>query len=154
MCIRDRASASIGQVHRATLKTGEAVVVKVQHQNIESVANVDLTIIQRLVKLTAYFFDIKGMEHAYTQVRKMVEEELDFRQEASAMQVIGENLKAEPKLRTPKLYEEYSTERILTSEYIRGVKISDTTQLDTWGCLLYTSPSPRDATLSRMPSSA
>ena len=126
------ASASIGQVHRATLKTGEAVVVKVQHQNIESVANVDLTIIQRLVKMTAYFFDIKGMEHAYTQVRKMVEEELDFRQEASAMQVIGENLKEETKLRTPKLYEEYSTERILTSEYIRGVKISDTTQLDTW----------------------
>ncbi len=127
------ASASIGQVHRATLKTGEAVVVKVQHQNIESVANVDLTIIQRLVKLSAYFFDIKGMEHAYTQVRKMVEEELDFRQEASAMQTIGENLTDEPKIRTPKLFDKFSTERVLTSEYIEGVKINDTTQLDTWG---------------------
>jgi len=127
------ASASIGQVHRATLKSGESVVVKVQHHNIESVAKVDLTIIQRLVKLSAYFFDIKGMEHAYTQVRKMVEEELDFRQEAAAMQAIADNLEAEPKLKIPKLFTEYSTERVLTSEYIEGVKISDTTQLDHWG---------------------
>jgi len=127
------ASASIGQVHRATLKTGEQVVVKVQHQNIEDIANIDLTIMQRLVKLSAYFFDIKGMEHAYTQVRKMVEEELDFKQEAQSMQSIAENLKEEPKLHIPTLYPDFSTQRVLVSEYCAGTKISDVQQLETWG---------------------
>ena len=127
------ASASIGQVHRATLKTGEQVVVKVQHQNIEDIANIDLTIMQRLVKLSAYFFDIKGMEHAYTQVRKMVEEELDFKQEAQSMQSIAKNLKEEPKLHIPTLYPDFSTQRVLVSEYCEGTKISDVQQLETWG---------------------
>jgi len=127
------ASASIGQVHRATLKTGEQVVVKVQHQNIEDIANVDLNIMERLVKLSAYFFDIKGMEHAYTQVRKMVEEELDFKQEAQSMQSIAENLKEEPKLHIPTLFPEFSTQRVLVSEYCEGTRISDTQQLEAWG---------------------
>ena len=127
------ASASIGQVHRATLHSGEAVVVKVQHQNIESIAEVDLTVMQRLVRLTAYFFDIKGIEHAYTQVRKMIEEELDFKQEAQSMQLIAANLKEEPFVKIPKLFPEYSTQRVLVSEYCEGVKINNTDQIEAWG---------------------
>ncbi len=126
------ASASIGQVHRATLKSGEQVVVKVQHSNIEKIARVDLNVMQRIVKLTAYFFDIKGIEHAYTQVKKMIEEELDFEQEASSMQAIAVNLKDEPALSIPQIFPAYSTKKILTSQYCEGVKISDTDQLKDW----------------------
>jgi len=126
------ASASIGQVHRAKLKSGEDIVVKIQHQNIEEIAEVDLNIMQKLVKLNAYFFDIKGMEHAYTQVRKMVEEELDFRKEAKSMQLIAENLKDEPQLKIPTIHEQFCTERVLTSEYVEGIKISDVQQIESW----------------------
>lgn len=126
------ASASIGQVHRATLKTGEDVAVKVQHINIESIAEVDLRVMERIVRLVAYFFNIKGIEHAYTQVKKMVEEELDFEKEAQSMQVIAANLDSEPALRIPRIFSEYSTHKILVSEYCEGVKISNTEQLKAW----------------------
>ncbi|MFK8102584.1 MAG: ABC1 kinase family protein [Saprospiraceae bacterium] len=126
------ASASIGQVHRAVLKTGESVVVKVQHANIESIAEVDLQVMKRLVHLTAYFFDINGIEHAYTQVQKMIEEELDFHQEASSMQTIGKNLMGEDRVSVPKFYPEFSTQRVLTSGFCEGVKINDIKQINTW----------------------
>ncbi len=126
------ASASIGQVHRATLQSGEQVAVKVQHLNIEQIAEVDLRVMQRIIRLTAYFFDIKGIEHAYTQVKKMIEEELDFEQEAQSMQRIAENLKNEPALDIPQVFPEYSNQKILVTRFCEGVKISDTAQIAAW----------------------
>ncbi len=126
------ASASIGQVHRATLKSGEQVAVKVQHLNIEKIADVDLRVMQRIVRLTAYFFDIKGIEHAYTQVKKMIEEELDFEQEARSMQRIAINLKDEPALDIPEVFPDYSTQKVLVMRFCEGVKISDIDQIQAW----------------------
>ncbi|MEZ4960659.1 MAG: AarF/UbiB family protein [Saprospiraceae bacterium] len=127
------ASASIGQAHRATLPDGTQVVVKVQHANIEQVAQVDLRIIKRLTKIVAWFFDIKGMDYMYTQIRKMIEEELDFAREARSMQQIADNLKDEAQFVIPAIHPEYSTARTLTTTWHEGVKISNTAQLDAWG---------------------
>ncbi|MEZ5038891.1 MAG: AarF/UbiB family protein [Saprospiraceae bacterium] len=127
------ASASIGQAHKARLKDGTDVVVKVQHANIESIAAVDLRIIEKLTHLVSWFFDIKGMEYAYSQVKKMIEEELDFSQEAIAMQLIQANLTAEKNFDIPKVHAEYSTQRVLTTTFHEGVKISNVEQLDAWG---------------------
>jgi predicted unusual protein kinase regulating ubiquinone biosynthesis (AarF/ABC1/UbiB family) len=127
------ASASIGQAHRATLPDGTQVVVKVQHANIEQVAQVDLRIIQRLTKIIAFFFDIKGMDYLYTQVRKMIEEELDFRREAQSMQQIAANLQGEQRFLIPQIHPAYCTGRVLTTTWHEGVKISNTAQLDAWG---------------------
>jgi len=126
------ASASIGQVHRAILTSGEQVAVKVQHLNIEQIADVDLRVIERIVGMVSYFFDIKGIEHTYTQVKKMIEEELDFEQEAQPMQTIAVNLKDEPALEIPHLFSGYSTKKILVSKYCEGVKISNTAQIQAW----------------------
>lgn len=126
------AAASIGQAHRATLKDGTAVVVKVQHANIEEIARTDLHIIERLTKLTAWFFEIKGIEYTYTQVRQMIEEELDFEQEAKAMQEIQENLKKESGLLIPTVHPPFSTSRVLTTTFCEGVKINNIAQLDEW----------------------
>ena len=127
------ASASIGQAHKATLKDGTAVVVKVQHNNIEKVAETDLEVMEKLIYWASRFYDIRGMEYAYTQVRKMIEEELDFRQEAQAMQQIQENLAHEEGLKIPEIHQTYSTNRILTTTFYGGVKISNTAQLSEWG---------------------
>ncbi|MEM1318785.1 MAG: AarF/UbiB family protein [Bacteroidota bacterium] len=127
------AAASIGQAHRARLKDGTEVVVKVQHTNIEAIAEVDLKIIQRLNSLVARFFDIKGIEHAYEQVRKMIEEELDFRQEAQSMERIREQLAEEAGLHIPQVHAQYSTNRVLTTTFYPGVKISELAQIDRWG---------------------
>ncbi len=126
------AAASIGQAYKAQLKDGATVIVKVQHANIEQTAQIDLDIIRRLTKLVGFFFDIKGIEYVYTQVRKMIEEELDFEQEARSMLIIGENIKAIEGIIVPTLYPDFSTKRVLVSGFCEGVKISDTKQLDEW----------------------
>ena len=126
------AAASIGQAHRAELSDGTQVVVKVQHANIEKVAEVDLKIIKQLTRLSSWFFNINGMEHAYTQVRKMIEEELDFKREAEAMEVIRKNLAEEQGLAIPQIFPEYCTGRVLTTAFRDGVKISNVTQLTAW----------------------
>lgn len=126
------AAASIGQAHRAQLEDGTQVVVKIQHANIESIASVDLHIMQRLTSLVSWFFDIKGMEYAYTQVKKMIEEELDFRKEATSMQLIQANLTKEKGFAIPVVHPDFSTQRILTTTFHEGVKISNTEQLKAW----------------------
>lgn len=127
------AAASIGQAHRAQLPDGTEVVIKVQHLNIENIAAVDLEIIRRLTAVISFFHRVKGMNYLYTQIKKMIEEELDFRREAVYMQLIGENLANEPGLAVPNIHPEYSTARVMTTTWHDGVKISNTAQLDAWG---------------------
>ncbi|MEZ4953008.1 MAG: AarF/UbiB family protein [Saprospiraceae bacterium] len=126
------AAASIGQVHRAELPNGTPVVVKVQHYNIEAIAHVDLEIIRNLNKMVGWFFDIKGLDYVYSQIRKMIEEELDFQQEATSMQAIAVNLQTEERLVVPDVHLPYSTGRVLTTTWHEGVKISNVQQLDEW----------------------
>lgn len=68
----------------------------------------------------------------YTQVRKMIDEELDYAMEARSMMIIAENLEEEDRVHVPKVFEEYSTKKVITSAYVDGVKISNTKQLDLW----------------------
>ncbi len=126
------ASASIGQAHRAQLPDGTAVVVKVQHADIEEIARIDLDIIRRLTRIISWFYNIKGMDYLYSQVSKMIEEELDFEKEAASMNEISKNLSGEKKLLIPEVHASYSTGRILTTTWHEGVKISNTEQLDAW----------------------
>lgn len=127
------AAASIGQAHQARLHDGTEVVVKVQHANIEAIAEVDLQIINRLQALIAWLFGIKGIDHLYSQVRQMIEEELDFRQEAKAMQLIGGNLSERSQFLVPDIHPTYSTHRVLTTTWCEGVKINNRAQLEAWG---------------------
>ncbi len=126
------AAASIGQAHRARLRDGTEVVVKVQHAHIETIAQVDLTVIERLTGLVAWFFEIKGIEYAYTQVKKMIEEELDFRKEAFSMQAIQANLTDEEAFVIPQVHPDFSSQRVLTTTFHAGVKISNIGQIDEW----------------------
>jgi len=126
------ATASIGQAHRATLVDGSEVVVKIQNAGIESIAAVDLGIVQRLTRIYGWFMDIPGMEYLYTQIRQMIEEELDFANEARAMNIIRQNLADDLEVSIPEVIAELSTQRILTTRYCAGVKIGNLAQLNAW----------------------
>ncbi|HLP93344.1 MAG TPA: AarF/UbiB family protein [Saprospiraceae bacterium] len=127
------ATASIGQAHRAVLPDGTEVVVKVQHYGIETIASVDLRILHRLTKIYAWLVDIKGMEYLYSQIRQMIEEEMDFTNEARTMERIRQNLVEETEVQIPQLFSEYSTRRVMVTRFCTGAKISDLEQLDAWG---------------------
>lgn len=126
------ASASIGQVYRAKLTSGEHVAVKVQHSNIEELAKADLVIIEKLIKRISFFVKVHGIEHVYGQVKLMIEEELNYAIEAKSMLQISENISEVEGVRIPKVMEAYSTERILTTQFEEGTKITNVQQLDEW----------------------
>ncbi len=125
-------TASIGQTHQATLLDGRHVVVKVQHADIQETAQIDLAIIKNLVKQASWFFSIKGLNHLYEQVKIMIEEELDYLHEAQASILIADNLRKEKSIVIPKVFEPYSTSKILTTSFFEGVKITNHSKLDEW----------------------
>lgn len=127
------ASASIGQVHKAILKTGEQVAVKIQHPNIGVLAEVDLGIIEKLIGLVSRFFKIKGIDHVYGQVKEMIYEELDYTAEGYNMETIRLSCEKIKGVKIPNVYTEYGSKKILTTEFCEGTKITNVSQLNKWG---------------------
>ncbi len=119
------ASASIGQVHIARLPTGERVAVKVQYPDIEEIVGTDLRALKRIFGVLRWFMPDYGFDTIYGEIREMVLAELDFRSEAAAIQRITANFQGRANVRFPRVMPEYSTARVLTTEWMHGVKVGD-----------------------------
>jgi ubiquinone biosynthesis protein len=121
------ASASIGQVHRARLKTGEHVVVKVQHAGTRRRMEVDLDILAGLAQLAEGVPELKHYRPQATvaEFRRVVRRELDFSREARNLQQFARDFADEPHVRIPHFYPTLSTSRVLTMEWLDGAKISE-----------------------------
>jgi predicted unusual protein kinase regulating ubiquinone biosynthesis (AarF/ABC1/UbiB family) len=124
------ASASIAQVHRARLKTGEQVAVKVQYPDIEAIVRADLRTLRRIFKIIAHFVPYRGLDQVYKEIRETVLQELDFRSEAENVGRIAANFTGRDDVQFPKVWTEFSTGRVLTTSWIEGVKITDVEALD------------------------
>lgn len=129
-------SASIGQVHKARLKNGEALAVKVQRPGIQELIEVDLEIMLHL----AFLMERHIEEVALHRPAKFVEEfarglekELDYAIEASNMEQFARQFLDDSTVYVPKYFRELSTERVLTMEFIEGIKISEIEQLEASG---------------------
>ena len=125
------ASASIGQVYKATLKSGETVAVKILKPSIEEKIYSDISILMDFAELLRKKFLIYGIDTV-----KIIEEfaisikrELNFNFEALNLKRFASNLKDNPDVKVPKLYEKYCTKRVLTMEYIEGIKVSEIEEL-------------------------
>ncbi len=130
------ASASIGQVHLARLKTGEKVAVKIQRPGIQKHVQVDLeimnhlaTLIERHIEDLSFFRPIKIVEEFAETLAK----EMDYTLEASNMQRVAQQFLFDSTIHIPKVYLDKTTEIVLTMEYIQGIKISDIDTLDKKG---------------------
>ncbi|HEX9105028.1 MAG TPA: AarF/UbiB family protein [Polyangia bacterium] len=130
---RPIASASIGQVHRARLSTGEQVAVKVQYPDIEEIVAIDLRALRRIFGVISWFVPYQGMDQLYREIRAMVLQELDFRGEADNVERIASAFTLRSGVAFPKVRRELSTARILTTEWIDGVKVSDRARLNALG---------------------
>jgi predicted unusual protein kinase regulating ubiquinone biosynthesis (AarF/ABC1/UbiB family) len=131
------AAASLGQVHKATLlATGEQVAVKVQRPNIDQLVNMDLStlkfviwVINRFVD-TSEFIDLMGV---YREFRRTVYEEIDYLTEAGNARRFREMFANNPKIFIPRVYEEYTSRRVLVLEWVDGIKINDYAALEAAG---------------------
>ncbi len=119
------ATASLAQVHAATLADGTRVAVKVQHADIEQVARADLRTIGRLLALIQWFTGLRGMEHYHPEISRMIADELDFEREAANIAKVAANFAGDPTVRFPAVVRDRSTRRVLTTEFIAGTKITD-----------------------------
>lgn len=123
------ASASLGQVYRARLSSGEEVAVKVQRPDLEKIISFDTAVLYRLVKLTNRFFpkanenaDWEGMLHEF---HATVFEEMDYVKEGRNADRFRYNFRTWRAIRVPKIYWSHTSRRVLTLEFIRGTKVVD-----------------------------
>ena len=123
------AAASLGQVYRARLATGEEVAVKVQRPNLHQTIEFDVAILFRLVKLTNRFFpranenaDWEGMLREF---HATIFEEMDYVKEGRNADRFRYNFRTWRAIRVPKIYWSHTTTRVLTLDFIRGTKVID-----------------------------
>jgi predicted unusual protein kinase regulating ubiquinone biosynthesis (AarF/ABC1/UbiB family) len=119
------ASASIGQVHVARLPSGEKVAVKIQYPGIETIVATDLHALKRIAGLVSRLLPDWGWQNIHVEIKKMVRAELDYRQEALAMTEIARNFAGRADVRIPRVIAEYSTARVLTTQWVDGIKVGD-----------------------------
>ncbi|MDY6765825.1 MAG: AarF/ABC1/UbiB kinase family protein [Candidatus Nanohaloarchaea archaeon] len=123
------AAASIAQVHRATLDTGDEVVVKIRRPGIEDTIREDLDILLFMAKQGEKHVDRLAAMRAYSAVKEFADwtqDELNLRQEGRNAQILQQNLADEDRVTVPDVYMDLTTERVLVMEYVEGVKSDDT----------------------------
>ncbi|UOQ64926.1 ABC1 kinase family protein [Hymenobacter volaticus] len=129
-------SASIGQVHRARLLSGEEVVVKVQRPGVQEKVRSDLALLHELVRLTGNFLRKQGLSNPQDVVdafERSMTKELDYTSEARSMEQFRSLYATYETFYIPKPYRDISTSRILVIEFVSGCKITDKPQLLEWG---------------------
>jgi len=128
-------SASIAQVHRARLITGEDVVVKVQREGIYEVMKRDINLLHRAVRFVPDLV-VRGtvdLEEVLDELWVVTQEEMNFQAEAANMEEFAERNRDVRFVAVPKLYRQYTTGRVLVMEYIDGLDIDDTEGLKARG---------------------
>jgi len=129
-------SASIAQVHRAVLKDGTPIAIKVQRPDIEKTITLDVAILHDLARFVekhvpeAVGLNPTGVVQEFTET---LQRELDFENEASNAERFAEQFEGNPHIRIPKIYRDHSTSRVLTMDYITGIPITDSDALRAQG---------------------
>jgi len=125
------ASASIGQVHRARLKSGERVAVKIQHAGIEKIVREDLDVLAGLALLAERIPEFAPYRPRETvaEIARMLRRELDFGREERNLQQFTLLFEHDATICIPQPFTELCTSRVLTMEWIDGVKMVNREQL-------------------------
>jgi predicted unusual protein kinase regulating ubiquinone biosynthesis (AarF/ABC1/UbiB family) len=137
------AAASLGQVHRARLRNGERVAVKVQYPGIAQTIRSDLRNLAAVLAPLRFTRDWENVAAQLDEIGHVLTAEVDYRAEADSLEHARSLFNADDGIVVPRLYRELSTDRVLTMEYIEG------RHLDSW---LATEPSQeqRDAFGTKM----
>jgi predicted unusual protein kinase regulating ubiquinone biosynthesis (AarF/ABC1/UbiB family) len=126
------AAASLGQVHRAALRDGRRVVVKIQRPNIRQQISGDFQVLEEI----AEFMDVHTKVGRRYQFVKVLNEfkitllhELDYQREATNLNTIADNLKQFSRIHVPRPVADYTTRSVLTMQFVEGTKITELSPL-------------------------
>ncbi|MGH7961793.1 MAG: ABC1 kinase family protein, partial [Candidatus Binatia bacterium] len=124
------AAASLGQVHKATLKSGEEVVVKIQYPGVDETVTQDLKNLKALLQVfTLMARDVLRQKfdagEVYQEMEERLQEELDYVHEANNIALFQRLFVDDGKIIIPRVYPDFSSRRVLTMEFIEGYKLQD-----------------------------
>ncbi len=122
------AAASLGQVHRAQLKSGENVAVKVQRPDIRKIIETDLDILYTLAQLAnRYMQDIKAFDPItiIDEFSRIITKEIDFRYEAHNIDRFCKNFKNSTTVHVPTVFWDYTKCKVITTEEVKGIRLND-----------------------------
>lgn len=129
-------AASIGQVHKGKLLSGEMVAVKVQRPNVQQTIETDLSILKYIIKRSEKYFHKQGLLNPMEIVKvfeKIILKELDYHTELRHIEQFRKFYENNDSFYVPEVYPNLSTGKVLVQEFIYGCKITDTKTLTAWG---------------------
>jgi ubiquinone biosynthesis protein len=122
-------AASLAQVHRARLRDGSEVVIKIQYPEARRVIPLDLKMVRRVAGLVQRMQSSLDLRSLASEVTRFIEMELDFRREAQSTERLGRILAARNDVRVPRIYEEFTRDRVIVMEYLEGIQVTRTQAL-------------------------
>jgi ubiquinone biosynthesis protein len=126
-------AASLAQVHRARLKGGEEVVIKVQYPEARRIFPLDLAMVRRVVALVQLMTKRLDLRTLADEVTRFIAMELDFRREASSTERLRELLADHPEVRVPRVYPHLTGDRVIVLEYLEGIQVTRAQELQRAG---------------------
>lgn len=131
------AAASFGQVHRATTKEGDDVALKIKYADIDMKLAADMVAMKVAVPLFNVFVPRVKLKTIYAEVRRALETELDYEQEADYSRRIHANLDGMPQVVTPMVLERYTTRSVICTTWFEGFKVTDTERIEREGASVH-----------------
>jgi predicted unusual protein kinase regulating ubiquinone biosynthesis (AarF/ABC1/UbiB family) len=119
------AAASLGQVHAAVLKDGRKVAVKIQYPDIEKIIETDIRMFEILIRIMRGRYGKIDMEVLHEEFSRIVRAELDYIREGKSAERFRENFKSDDRVVIPSVIWECTREKVLTLEFVGGVKITE-----------------------------
>ena len=119
------AIGSIGQVYKARLRTGQLVSVKVQHPGVAESLKSDLKLLRLIKPIIRQLFPAGNATGIYEEIRTLLLAELDYEQEAKNQEYFSRIFSKNPDIVVPRVFANYSGKRIITSEFIEGMRFDE-----------------------------
>jgi predicted unusual protein kinase regulating ubiquinone biosynthesis (AarF/ABC1/UbiB family) len=119
------AAASLGQVHRARLKTGQPVAIKIQYPGIARTIRSDFRNLSAVLLPLRFSRDWENLKSQFEELRSVMETETDYEHEAEMQRRVRRLFTEDEGIVIPRVYDEYSTRRVLTMEYLDGQTINE-----------------------------
>jgi ubiquinone biosynthesis protein len=126
---RPLGAASLAQVHRARLRDGTDVAIKIQYPEARRVIPLDLRMVRRVAALIGRMQSSVDVLAIANEITRFVELELDFRREAQSTRRLAEILAARGDVRVPRIRDEYTRDRVLVMEFLEGIQVTHTDAL-------------------------
>ena len=128
--VRPFAAASIGQVHKATLKSGEVVAIKVQFPGVKQSIDSDLATLKFIMKTSGMLPENFPLEHYLSQCGDLLKRETNYELEAENINLFSGFLNGSKVIHVPKVYNKLSTDQTLTMSFIEGRELSNIMEFD------------------------